>query len=66
MKKLVGAFPVLHPLTVTLLQVPADGLDVAAVVADGELLALGLEQDDFYLMACAFLAYHLIQPYHSR
>ncbi len=55
----------MKPLTIALLEVPADGLDVAAIVAHGELFALGLEQYDLDLMARTLLAYHLFQPYHS-
>lgn len=40
---LVRALAMVKPLAIALLEVPADGLDVAAVVAYGELLALGLE-----------------------
>jgi hypothetical protein len=56
------ALAVLHPFAVPLLQVPADRLHVATIVADGEPLAFGLEHYDLHLMARALLAYHLFQP----
>jgi hypothetical protein len=59
------ALTVLHPLTVALMQVPSDGLHVAAVVANGEPFSLRLEHDDLYPMARALLAYQLSQPYPS-
>lgn len=55
----------MKPLAIALLEVPPDGLDVAAIVAHGEFFTLGLEQDDLYLMARALLTYHQFQPYHS-
>ena len=50
-----GYFPVLFPLAVAVLQARADALDVPAGLADGELLALFLEEDYLDPVAAAFL-----------
>ncbi len=59
------ALPVMHPLTISLLKVPADGLHVTAIIADGEPLALRLERNYLDLTARALLANQLSQPYPS-
>jgi hypothetical protein len=53
---------VLHPLRITVIQVPADGLNVTAVVTHGKPLALRLELHYLDPVARALLAYKLFQP----
>lgn len=40
---LVGALAVMKPLAIALLKIPANGLDIAAIVAHGEFFTFGLE-----------------------
>ena len=53
------------PLTVPVLQVPSDGLNVTALVTYGEFFTLRLEHDDLHLMACTLMTFQLDQPYLS-